>query len=107
MGTDETSEPKSGVTEEDLAIAFEGPAVYSNRVLVNVGPVVRLSFVETFGKEKTNVYRAAVALPHETAIQLANILKARLAEIERDLEEFKAEAAAEAEAKAKAGQTNG
>ena len=72
------------ITQTDLEIAMQGPALYANRVIVNLGPVVRLSFVEQ-ASETSATFRAAVVLPHLTAIELAAILKGMLSEIETQL----------------------
>jgi len=79
------------VTEADLTAARSGPAVYATRAIVTNEAVVRISFVEQ-GGDGTTHFRTAVALPHQTAIELANVLKKLLKEIEADLERFKAEA---------------
>lgn len=79
---------------EDFTAAFQLSAVYANRVSVSLGPVVRLTFGETYpapdGKIQTR-FHTAIALPHQSAIELANILKSLLAEVEKDFERFKAE----------------
>ncbi len=84
---------------EDFSPTFQISAVYANRVIVTLGPVVRITFGETYASadgKTQNRYHTSVALPHQSAIELANILKGMLAEIERDFEQFKAEQAAKA-----------
>jgi hypothetical protein len=88
--------PRKKVSEADSQIARSGPAIYSNRVIVTNEAVVRITFVEQY--KETAFFRTAVALPHQTAIELANVLKTMLAEIEADLERFKAEEEAKARA---------
>jgi hypothetical protein len=52
------------VNPQDLEVANQGPAIYANRVIVNLGPVVRLSFVEQVAEDKPPIGRVSVALPH-------------------------------------------
>ena len=77
---------------EDLKAAFEGPAIYVDRVMVMVGATVRLAFVEQTAAGP--IFRAAVALPHQTAIEFAKILNGSLADVERQFAEAEAKAAA-------------
>jgi hypothetical protein len=85
-------EPKPAPSN-DAAISHAGPAIYANRVMIEIGPVVRLTFMEMPTPPDTqNQFRVAVALPHATAIELANLLKGMLADVEKQLEAFKAEA---------------
>lgn len=93
----------AAVTEEDLRVSRAGPAIYSNRVIVNLEAVVRLSFLEQ--TKEGSQFRTAVALPHQTAIEMANMLKRVLAEVEADLERFRTEA--EAAEAAEAAKKNG
>jgi hypothetical protein len=88
------------ITPAEFASAQEVTAVYSNRVLVNVGgPLVRLSFMEL--SESTAHCRAAIAVPYQTAIELAEVLKRLLKDVEAQIlaemaEATKAAAATEA-----------
>lgn len=91
--SDKALPPSSHLTEEDLRAARGGPAIYANRVVVNLEAVVRVAFMEQ--SPEGTFFRTAVALPHQTAIETANLLKHLLAAIEADLERFKAEAAAQ------------
>jgi hypothetical protein len=69
-------------SQQDVDVSLEGPAIYANRVIVNVRPVVRLSFIEQTAADKPPTFRAAVAIPHQTAFELAAILKTVLKDIE-------------------------
>jgi hypothetical protein len=75
--------------DAELAAAFSGSAVYSNRFFVTLGPVVRIAFTEQRSPEDVPLYRAAVALAHEDAISLANVLKTLLADIEKQIADMK------------------
>jgi hypothetical protein len=84
---------------EDFTSAFQVSSIYANRVVVTMGPVVRITFGETYNTpdgKLQNRFHTSVALPHQSAIELANILKGMLAEIEKDFEQFKAEQASKA-----------
>ncbi len=94
------------LSEEELALANSGPAVYANRVLIQTAPVVRITFVEQGVGKVGSSFRVAVAMPHQTAIEMANLLKALLADIEADLEKIRAEAEEQAKP-GKQGQANG
>jgi hypothetical protein len=80
------------ISDEEFAIINEGPAPYANRFFISVGPVVRLTFGEQDNKGKNLKFRSAVALPHQQAIELKDILGQLLADIERQLNEAKAAA---------------
>ncbi|MEZ5822318.1 MAG: hypothetical protein R3D82_16090 [Xanthobacteraceae bacterium] len=85
---------------EDVTAMMSGPAIYADRALISVGGAVRLTFVEQ--TPDGPMFRVAVALPHQVAVQFANVLKATLADIEKSI----AEAEVEAEARTKAAKTN-
>lgn len=77
---------------EDLAVMLSGPAIYADRALIAVGGTVRLTFVEQ-GADGP-VFRAAVALPHQVAVQFARVLKDTLADLEKSIADAEAQAEA-------------
>jgi hypothetical protein len=81
---------KTNITPNDLTVARSGPAIYTNRAIINIEHVVRLAFVEQTADGP--IFRVAVAMPHEVAISLANALKRSLAEVEKEIEAAKQEA---------------
>src|SRR5205807_2240007 len=80
--------------KEDFSPTFRIPAKFATRVAVTTGAVVRITFGEIFthpdGKSITE-YHTAVALPHQTAIELKNLLQGLLAEVEKEFQDFQAE----------------
>lgn len=64
--------------DDELEQARTLAPVYANRVYVHPGAVTRLSFGEALAPEDKAVYRLAVALPAETALNLADLIIARL-----------------------------
>ena len=78
-------EPRA-LTEEELMVAFEGPAVSVNRCLISLGSTgVRMAFVEQ-GLNMSPKFRAAVVMPLADAISLKKILTTLLADIEKQIE---------------------
>jgi hypothetical protein len=63
------------VSATEYRVSQESPGVYSNRVIVSVGPVVRISFMEQFTPDDPGRSRVAVAIPHQTAVELMSLLK--------------------------------
>jgi hypothetical protein len=73
-----------GYKEEELREAFAGPAPIANKVIVSMGPAVRISFLEIDPTGKT-YYRTAAALHPFDAIELKNLLIKMLADVEREV----------------------
>ncbi|MCI0564218.1 MAG: hypothetical protein MN733_37560 [Nitrososphaera sp.] len=91
------------LNEEELKIAFEGPAILANRCLLTLGnDGVRIAFTEQ-DRDKQLHFRSAVLLSIPQAISLKNTLTNLLREVEEQI------AAVEATAKSAepAGQDNG
>lgn len=61
-------------------IASDGPAVYVNRIVVNGGGMIKISFIEQYSQEQEPHFRSAVILPLLVADQLAKILMQTLAQ---------------------------
>jgi len=76
-------------TEVDLEASLEGPAYFSNKFTVSIGPAVRIAFMETGGHEKPH-FRTAVAMHPQDAIELYKLLKRMLGGLEVQLEEMMA-----------------
>lgn len=71
------------LSAEETEVAYNGPAVSSNRCLVNIGPQgVRIAFVEQFSDQKPPKFRTAVVMPPQDAIAMKNLLSVMLKEIE-------------------------
>jgi hypothetical protein len=91
------------ITDEEFAAINEGPAPYANRFFISVGPMVRLTFGEQDNKGKNLRFRSAVALSHQQAIELKDLLAALLADIEKQIEAAKASMPAAKQADVKTG----
>ena len=75
------TDSKQGATNA----ANSGAAPFANRLFVALGPVVRITFAEQWGSETEPTFRTAVAMGHQDAIQLKNILVGLLAGVEKQL----------------------
>ncbi len=78
------TEIKQGSTK-GIAMANSGAAPFVNRIFVAIGPVVRITFAEQWGSEAEPTFRAAVAMGHQDAIKLRNVLVELLAGVEKQL----------------------
>ena len=86
--------PRGAVTEEDLAVAFSGPAPIANRFFITTtAHGVRIAFAEQSAPGKILSFRTAVALGVEDAISLYKLLQGMLKEVEAELERFEQESA--------------
>ena len=88
----EAAEPEDmrSATDEELDVTFEGPAIATNRVFVNIsGDGVRIAFAEQ-RKDKTPIFRTAVMLSPTTAISFKDVLVSTLKNIEAQIETAKA-----------------
>jgi hypothetical protein len=75
------------IAEADSSASMGVPTVFCNRFYVMVGPVVRIAFAEQeIVNPKAPVFRMAVALAHQDAIALANILKELLRPVEEQID---------------------
>ena len=62
-------------SEEELEVAFSGPAILANRFYVTLGPTgARIAFAEQQSSEKDAEFRSAVILPFQDALALSTIL---------------------------------
>ena len=86
------------VSPEEIRASFTGPAVYSDRFIVNIyQSSVRISFLEHDGISDPAHYRTAVSISHQDAIQLRDLLGQMLAPIEQHLNALKKMAAENAQ----------
>ena len=83
-------------SEEEMEMALSGPAIYSNKVLINAGAGgVKLTFAETQAEGKKSYFRSAVMLSYQDAINLWKVLREQLKIPEEQIEKAKeAESAA-------------
>ena len=83
---------KRDVTNEEMGIAFEGPAIFTNRVFITIGSGgVRIAFTED-RQDALAAFRSAVILPIQSAISLKNILGELLKEHEEQIADMEATA---------------
>lgn len=61
------------LTPAEAEAARQEPAVYCNQAIVEMGPVIRLSFMDQ--SPAGSICRAAVALPMEVAAELCTMLR--------------------------------
>ena len=72
-------------SEEELRIAFDGPAIAANRYFINVGPAgVRIAFTEQ-RPPSPPIFRSAVMLAHQDAVNLKNLLVVLLKDVEEKI----------------------
>jgi hypothetical protein len=76
----------AGVSRKDADVANSGPAVWANKFIVVVGPMVKLVFLEQGGQEEPLFFRSAVVMSHQDAIALKTLLNRTLADVERQIE---------------------
>ena len=86
----EQDTPKSKpnpVSDEELRIAFSGPALFSNKFWSTVGPYgIRLAFAEGSGPKVPPQFRAAVVLSFLDALELRDLLVRQLEKVRIELE---------------------
>lgn len=75
-----------GVTRADADVANSGPAVWANRFMVMRGPMVKVAFMEQGGPGEPLYFRSAIAMSHQDAIALKNLLTEILADVEKQLQ---------------------
>jgi hypothetical protein len=77
----------SPVSEDELQIAFSGPAIASNKVYVTLSPGgIRIAFTEQRTSAAQPSFRSAVMMNFQDAIALRNLLSQILANVEPELE---------------------
>lgn len=84
--TDEPAGQPGAVPRAEADIGNSGPAVYSNKFMTVLGPVVKIIFMEQGGPTEPLFFRSAVVLNHQDAIALKNLLTTMLADVERQIE---------------------
>lgn len=72
------------VSDEELRSVGDGPAIYSNKIYVTAGSVVRITFSEQLSSAVPQ-FRTAVAMAHQDAIALKNLLIQMLEPIEAEI----------------------
>lgn len=78
--TDQAPQQKAStiaaVTEDELLIAHEGAAVFSNKFYITAtGPIARIAFTEVPPQSKKPIFRTAVLLSVADLIKLAEVIK--------------------------------
>ncbi len=85
MADDPKEDENRGLTEEELIVAYGGPALSANRCLLSLGSGgVRIAFAERHGENIEN-FRTAVTLPIQEAIALKDVLTRMLEDIEKQI----------------------
>jgi hypothetical protein len=77
------------ISPVDMEVTLGGPAPYSNRFYVTVGPVVKIAFAEQEAGLPPR-FRAAVTLAHQDAIGLAQLLTELLRPVKEQLDAIEA-----------------
>jgi hypothetical protein len=72
------------VSDEELRSVVDGPAIYSNKMYVTAGPVIRITFSEQLTSAVPQ-FRTAVAMAPQDAIALKNLLIQMLEPIEAEI----------------------
>jgi len=67
-------------------VANSGPAPWTNKFMVMLGPMVKIVFMEQGGAEEPLFFRSAVTMSHQDAIALKTLLVRLLADIEKQYE---------------------
>lgn len=68
---------------DELKIAFDGPALASNRFFVTAGPGgIRIAFTEQWRDDAPPMFRCAAIVPIQDAIQLKDLLERSLKQLE-------------------------
>ena len=75
-----------GVTRTDANIANSGPAVWANKFMIMLGPMVKIAFMEQGGPEEPLFFRSAIAMSHQDAIALKNLLAGILVNVEKQIQ---------------------
>jgi len=78
--------PPPGVSRRDADIANSGAAVWTNKVFLVLGSVVKIVFLEQGGADEPPFFRTAVVMSHQDAIALRNVLTSMLADVERQVQ---------------------
>jgi hypothetical protein len=75
-----------GVSRKDADVANSGPAPWSNKFVIALGPMVRVAFLEQGGPEEPPFFRGAVTMSHQDAIVFKNLLTSLLADVEKQIQ---------------------
>jgi hypothetical protein len=77
-----TPEGVMPVSPDDLSIAFSGPATLANRFFITLGPTgARIAFAEQATPDTPSIFRVAVVLPFQDALELTRVLGVLLAPV--------------------------
>lgn len=80
------------VHSSEIRAAFEGPAVYADRFIVTTNQAgLRIGFMETDNRGSPAHFRTAVILSYPDAIELSKLIRSLLTDIEKQIEEAKAD----------------
>lgn len=82
----ETPKVDLAISDEELRVAFAGPAILANRILVTkTSAGLRMAFLEKLPDKVPSAYRTAVVVGYQDAISLKELLIQQLKEIEDQL----------------------
>jgi hypothetical protein len=86
MADEKTIDRTGGVPRAEADVANSGPAVWTNKFMVVLGPIIKIMFMEQGGPEEPLFFRSAVAMSHQDAIALKTLLTRMLADLEKQYE---------------------
>ncbi len=86
MSDEKTVDRTGGVPRSDADVANSGAAPWTNRVIVTMGPMVRIAFLEQGAPDEPMYFRAAASMSHQDAIALKNLLTGLLADVEKQID---------------------
>lgn len=90
MSEEEKKKAPPDVLDSEIRVAYDGPAIYTNRFFGTLGPGgFRLSFAEQRSGGAPR-FRAAVQMSPQDAIELRNLLVRMLEDIDRKIQSAKA-----------------
>ncbi len=85
-----------GLSEQELELAYSGPAMAANRLFVTITPSgVRITFAEQTGPGKPAHFRTAVIMSIQDGIALRDVLSKTLKDAEAAIEKTTAAPAAQ------------
>jgi len=86
MADENSADRTGGVPRDEANVANSGPAVFANKFMVVLGPMVKIMFMEQGGADEPLFFRSAVAMSHQDAIALKTLLSRILADLEKQYE---------------------
>jgi hypothetical protein len=81
-----TETPVTSVPRAEADVANSGPAAWTNKFMVMLGPMVKIVFMEQGGADEPLYFRSAVAMSHQDAIALKNLLTNLLVDVEKQIQ---------------------